>query len=146
MAEDEVRYSCRTGRKHGDTLTVRQQKTGTLVEVPCIAELRQARDAAMTFTKGTVIVAGRDGRRLSGSAWRSAFNIIRRKAGLDHLQARDLRRTAAVNLARADATVPQIAAITGHCITRTQAILETTCLPSGVHMARAAIIKLERRQ
>ena len=96
----------------------------------------------MTFTKGTVIVAGRDGRRLSGSAWRTALNIIRRKDGLEHLQARDLRRTAAVNLARADATVPQIAAIS---ITRTQAILETY-VPRDVHMARAAIIKLERRQ
>ncbi len=125
---------------------MRRQKTGALVDVPCIAELRQALDAAMTFTKGTVNVAGRDGRRLSGSAWRSAFNIIRRKAGLDHLQERDLRRTAAVNLARANATVPQIAAITGHSITRTQAILETTYLARDVHMARAAIIKLEHRQ
>ncbi len=101
MAEDNVRYTCRTGRKNGDTLTVRQQKTGTLVEVPCTAELRQALNAAMTFTKGTVIIAGRDGRRLSGSVWRKAFDIIRRKAGLENLQARDLRRTAAVDLARA---------------------------------------------
>ena len=82
---------------------------------------------------------------ISAGAWRPAFNIIRRKAGLDHLQARDLRRTAAVNLARAGATVPEIAAITGHSIHRTHWILETY-LPRDTHMARAAIVKLERQK
>lgn len=128
---------------NGDTITIRQQKTGKLVEVPCVTALRQALDAARAQTTGTVMVAGPDGTCISEGAWRPAFNIIRRKAGLDHLQARDLRRTAAVNLARAGATVPEIAAITGHSIHRTQWILETY-LPRDTHMARAAIIKLER--
>ena len=77
--------------------------------------------------------------------WRKAFRTICRTAGLDHLQARDLRRTAVVNLARAGATVPEIAAITGHSIDRTQSILEVY-LPRDTHMARAAIVKLERKK
>ena len=127
---------------NGNSITIRQEKTGKLVEVPCAAELRQALDEARTATKGTVIVAGSDGRRLSATSWKRAFDPIRTKAGLEHLQARDLRRTAVVNLARAGATVPEIAAVTGHSIDRTQAILEVY-LPRDSHMARAAIIKLE---
>ncbi len=50
-----------------------------------------------------------------------------------------------VNLARAGATVPEIAAITGHSIDRTQSILEVY-LPRDTHMARAAIVKLERKK
>ena len=130
---------------NGDTIVIRQQKTGKLVEVPCMAVLRQALVEARERRAGTVMVARPDGTGISESAWRAAFNIIRRKAGLDHLQARDLRRTAVVNLAHAGATVPEIAAITGHSIDRTQWILETY-LPRDIHMARAAITKLERRQ
>ena len=79
---------------------------------------------------------------MTEKSWGGAFNTIRHKAGLDHLQARDLRRTAVVNLARAGATTPEIAAITGHSIDRVQRILETY-LPRDVHMARAGIVKLE---
>ena len=82
---------------------------------------------------------------MAENTWRAAFDIIRRKAGLDHLQARDLRRTAVVNMARAGATVPEIAANTGHSIHRTQYILENY-LPRDAQMARAGIVKLERKK
>ena len=130
---------------NGDTITVRQQKTGKLVEVPCTAALRLLLDAAKIKRTGTVIVAGPNGQRLTGTTWRRAFRDISHKAGLDHLQARDLRRTAVVNLARAGATVPEIAAITGHSIDRTQWIFEHY-LPRDVHMARAGIVKLELKK
>ncbi len=130
---------------NGDTITIRQQKTGKLVEVPCVAVLREALGEAKATRGGTLIVAGPSGRRLIEKTWQWAFNVIRDKAGLDHLQARDLRRTAVVNLARAGATVPEIAAITGHSVHRTQWILETY-LPRDIHMARAAIVKLERKK
>ena len=130
---------------NGDTIAIRQEKTGRLIEVPCVAVLRQALDEARARASGTVIVARSDGRPFTEGIWRDAFNIIRDKAGLGQLQARDLRRTAAVNLARAGATTPEIAAITGHSIHRTQWILETY-LPRDTHMARAAIMKLERKE
>ncbi|MCZ6587446.1 MAG: tyrosine-type recombinase/integrase [Alphaproteobacteria bacterium] len=130
---------------NGDNITIRQQKTGTLVKVHCLDVLREALDEAKAKRTGTVIVAGPNGQRLTEDTWREAFNIIRRKAGLEHLQARDLRRTAVVNMARAGATVPEIAANTGHSIHRTQYILEHY-LPRDAHMARAGIIKLERKK
>ncbi len=130
---------------NGDSITIRQEKTGKLVEVPCLDVLREALDEARTKRTGTVIVAGPSGQHFAQQTWREAFSIIRRKAGLDQLQARDLRRTAVVRLARAGATVPEIAAITGHTIHRTQYILERY-LPRDVHMARAAIVKLERQK
>ncbi len=46
---------------------------------------------------------------MTEATWLKAFRAIRRKAGLGELQARDLRRTGVVNLARAGATVPEIA-------------------------------------
>ena len=130
---------------NGDTITVRQQKTGKLVEVPCTAALLLLLDAAKAKRTGTVIVAGPNGQRLPVKTWQEAFNAIRHKAGLDHLQARDLRRTFVVNAARAGATVPEIAASTGHSIDHTQEIFEHY-LPRDVHMARAGIVKLESRK
>ena len=61
------------------------------------------------------------------------------------MQACDLRRTFLVELARAGATVPEIAANTGHSIKHTTAIFEHY-LPRDVQMARAGIIKLERKK
>jgi integrase len=130
---------------NGDTVTVRQQKTGKLVEVPCYEALRQLLDTAKTKRIGTVIVAEPNGQRMTEITWQTAFNTIRRKAGLDHLQARDLRRTFVVNAARAGATVPEIAASTGHSINHTQAIFEHY-LPRDVQMARAGIVKMERKK
>ncbi len=130
---------------NGDTITLRQQKTGKLVEVPCTPELLLLLDAAKTKRTGTVIVAGPNGQRLPEKTWQEAFNAIRHKAGLDHLQARDLRRTFVVDAARAGATIPEIAASTGHSIDHTQEIFEHY-LPRDVHMARAGIVKMERKK
>ena len=130
---------------NGDTITLRQQKTGKVVEVHCGDALRLLLDAAKAKRAGTVVVAGPNGQRLTETTWQAAFNAIRHKAGLDHLQARDLRRTFVVNLARAGATVPQIAASTGHSIHHTTAIFEHY-LPRDVQMSRAGIVKLERKK
>jgi integrase len=129
----------------GDTITLRQEKTGKLVEVHCSEALQALLAAAKTKRVGTVIVAGPNGQRLTEKRWGEAFNAIRHKAGLDHLQARDLRRTFVVNAARAGATVPEIAASTGHSIDHTQEIFEHY-LPRDVHMSRAGIVKLESRK
>lgn len=63
-------------------------------------------------------------------------------AGLEDLQARDLRRTACVRMAEAGAIGKQIASVTGHSIETTRQILETY-IPTTVEMARGAIEKLE---
>ncbi len=61
------------------------------------------------------------------------------------LQARDLRRTAAVRLAEASCTPIEIAAITGHSIERTRQILETY-VPRTDPMGRNAVAKWERNE
>lgn len=127
----------------GDTIKLRQQKTGTLLEVPCHADLRAELDAAKKTTRHISIVS--EGlRALSYSRFCVRFRLIADKAGLQKHQARDLRRTAAVRMAEAGANTVQIAAVGGWTIDYTDQILETY-LPRNVEMARAGIHKLEQK-
>lgn len=129
----------------GTTIRLRQQKTGQLVEVPVHRDLRVALDDAKRHATGTNIVARPDGRPFSDASWRKHFNRIRAKAGLSHLQARDLRRTGAVRLSEAGCIPQEVAAVTGHSIDRTERILEVY-IPRSRAMARSAIAKLERKR
>jgi integrase len=127
---------------NGRRVEVVQEKTGTLVWIDCPAPLLGILEDARRRATGMAMVVGSDGRRLGESTWRKAFNTIRAEAELGHLQARDLRRTAIVNLAEAGCTTPEIAAISGHSIERTERILEVY-LPRTRAMASAAIAKLD---
>ncbi len=91
------------------------------------------------------IVAKPNGQPISDSTWDKVFNPIRTKAGLDHLQARDLRRTAIVRLAMAGCSAPEIASVSGHSLESTERILEVY-LPRTASMARSAIAKLEEHR
>lgn len=126
----------------GDTITVRQQKTRKLVAVPCHKKLRPIIERAISGNS-MYLVSREDGRPYSLEKMRSICAEIRKEAGLEHLQQRDLRRTAVVKLAEAGCTTPEIAAITGHGIDQTAAILEDY-LPPTLPMARAAIAKWEK--
>lgn len=53
---------------------------------------------------------------------------------------KQLRHSCIVQLARADCTVPQIAAITGHALTSVNSIL-SVYLPRDTAVARAAQVK-----
>ena len=127
----------------GDVIKLRQQKTRKLVEVPCHSALRAALEAAKPEQSAATIV-GNGTRSLSYTRFNERFRKIRDAAGLGHLQARDLRRTAAVKMAEAGATEAQIAAIGGWSIEATRGILETY-LPRNVGMAREAIRKWEKK-
>jgi integrase len=129
---------------NGDTIKLRQEKTGKLVEVPCHAELRAALDEAKKTTKSLYIVSD-NYRRLSYGRFGARFRVIADAAGLDDHQARDLRRSAAVRMAEAGATVIQISAIAGWSIEYTTRILETY-IPRNVEMARGAVAKWEQKK
>ena len=73
------------------------------------------------------------------------FNEVSEAAGIEGLQARDLRRTACVRLAEAGCTAIEIAAISGHSIERTSQLLETY-VPRTEAMGRSAMDKLERKE
>ena len=127
----------------GTAIRLTQQKTGTKVEVDCTKRLKEALGAAKATRTGTVVVAGPNGQRFQDGTFRRAFKVVCKKAGIEGLQARDLRRTAVVRMAEAGALPHEIAAVTGHSLDQTMRILETY-LPRTTKMQRAAIAKLER--
>jgi integrase len=126
----------------GDTITVRQQKTRKLVGVPCHKELRPIIEQAVSGNS-MYFVSQEDGRPYSLARMRTVCAEIRKEARLEHLQQRDLRRTAVVKLAEAGCTTPQIGAITGHKIDATEAILEDY-MPRTLPMAQDAIANWEK--
>jgi integrase len=67
------------------------------------------------------------------------------RAGVTGLTFHDLRGSAVVRLAVAEATVPQIATFTGHSLKGVEAILEGHNLGRDLQLAEAAVLKLEKR-
>jgi hypothetical protein len=63
------------------------------------------------------------------------------RAGIRDLTFHDLR----VRLAIAGASVPQIAAVTGHSLKDVEAILDAHYLGRDIQLAEAAVLKLEAR-
>jgi integrase len=149
-----VRLAAALGQREGDILRLgwsqydgsavrlRQRKTGKLLAVPAVADLREALDG-MPRTAATMVANEMTGRPYGEDVFRHLFREVAALAGLPNdLQFRDLRRTAAVRLAEAGCSVPEIAAITGHELSRTVQILEVYC-PRNTVMAQNAITKLE---
>ncbi len=62
---------------------------------------------------------------------------------LGELQRRDVRRTGIIQLALAEATTPQIAALSGHSIDQVQTILDTY-LPRRGEVALGGVEKWEK--
>jgi integrase len=67
------------------------------------------------------------------------------RAGVAGLTFHDLRGSAVMRLALAEATAPQIAAFTGHSLKDVEAILRARCLGRDVQLAEAAALKPEKR-
>ncbi len=129
----------------GETISLRQQKTGTLLEVPCHRELHLILEEAKADRRGLTLVGNSNGQPISRDALTHRFKQIRRRCGLEHLQARDLRRTAIVLMGEAGCTETQIAAVSGHSIEGTRQILETYLVRTA-KMGRAAIRKWEESE
>lgn len=125
----------------GGAIRLRQQKTGKLLDVPIAADLACHLDAVSRAPRCLTIVSYR-GRPVSYCRFHERFARITAAAGIVGAQARDLRRTAMVNMALAGATVPQIASVSGHSIDATARILETY-LPRNRALADAAITQLD---
>ena len=121
----------------GAEITLVQQKTRARLVVPLHPVLRD--HLANVDRKSIMIVADR-GRPVSYLKFHLQFSRICELAGVA-AQARDLRRTAMVNMALAGASTPMISSISGHSIDRCQHILNTY-LPRGRELAQAAITKL----
>jgi integrase len=144
----------------GSAIRLRQEKTGTLLDVPVHPVLRDhlngldrsGRDSEFITVRNNsrnfpnrssglslTIVASR-GRPMSYRRFNDRFREIAERVGID-AQARDLRRTAMLRMAEAGATTAQIASVSGHSIDSTQRILETY-LPRNRDLAEIAITRL----
>ena len=127
----------------GQTIKVRQHKTGAMVVIPATAELRAALEAAPRLSP-LILINEYTNRPWAEEAFRANFRRIATRAKLPAtLRFMDLRRTGATALAEAGATIEEVAAITGHSIDRTAHILETYIVRTE-GLAKNAIIKLEQ--
>jgi integrase len=85
------------------------------------------------------------GRPWTSEGFRTSWAKACRKSGITGLTYHDLRGSAVVRLALADATVPQIATLTGHALRDVEAILDARYLGRDVELAEIAMQKLEAR-
>jgi integrase len=103
------------GRQHvqGDTIRVRQQKTGRELELPIHPALRDT--LAATPRSGLTFIATPVGAPYTSAGFGNWFSDAARKAGLQAgVSAHGLRKAAARRLAEAGCSASQIAAVTGH--------------------------------
>lgn len=144
-----------SGQRQGDLLRLpwsaydspyirlRQSKGGRRVAMPAGAPLRILLDA--TERRGPLILTNTLGRPWTSDGFRTSWGKACDRAGISELTFHDLRGTAVVRLAIAGATVPQIAAVTGHALKDVEAILDAHYLGRDIQLAEAAVLKLEAR-
>jgi integrase len=144
-----------TGQRQGDLLRLswsaydgshirlRQSKSGRHVTVPAGAPLRILLDR--TPHTSPVILTTTRGNPWTSDGFRTSWSKARAKAGITGLTFHDLRGSAVVRLALADATVPQIATFTGHSLRDVETILDAHYLGRDVKLAEIAVMKLETR-
>ena len=144
-----------TGQRQGDLLALpwsaydgthirlRQSKTGRRLTVLVGKPLRIMLDR--TERRGPIILTNKHGRPWTADGFRTSWGKACKKAGVSGLTFHDLRGSAVVRLALAEATVPQIATFTGQSLKDVEAILDAHYLGRDVKLAEAAIEKLEAR-
>jgi integrase len=98
----------------GDTIQVRQQKTGAKLKIPIHPELRRIIDAA-AITGMKVLLVTRYGEAFTAKGFGNWFRSLCDDAGLPkHCAAHGLRKAACRRLAEAGCSANVIASISGH--------------------------------
>ncbi|UQD70724.1 tyrosine-type recombinase/integrase [Bradyrhizobium japonicum] len=159
VASEEIRLALIlalwSGQRQGDLLRLpwsayesphirlRQSKGGRRVVMPAGTPLRALLDD--TKRRGPLILTNTLGRPWTSDGFRSSWAKACERAGICDLTFHDLRGTAVVRLAIAGASVPQIAAVTGHSLKDVEAILDAHYLGRDIQLAEAAVLKLEAR-
>ena len=111
--------------------------------MPAGAPLRALLDTAER--RGPLILTNTLSRPWTSDGFRTSWAKACERAGISGLTFHDLRGTAVVRLAIAGASVPQIAAVTGHSLKDVEAILDAHYLGRDIQLAEAAVLKLEAR-
>jgi integrase len=126
----------------GERIWLTQQKTGKRLGIKVLPELREWLDRvpARWRQPDRTIVANhrsRSGGAVKYRTFNKAFDGLCTKLGID-AQARDLRRSAMVQMSLAGVPTQQISSVSGHSIDATQKILDTY-IPRTTELADAAI-------
>jgi integrase len=127
----------------GETIHLKQSKTGVRVEIPVGAPLKAALDSAAR--RSPIILLTIEGKPWTADGFRVSFAKARARAAVVGVTFNDLRGTAVTRLAIAGATQAQIATITGHSLSDVRSILDSHYLHRDPELGRAAISKLEKR-
>jgi integrase len=127
----------------GQRLRLQQSKTGRRMIVPAGGPLRVLLDR--TERVSPLILTNTYGKPWTSDGFRTSWTKACKKAGIVGLTFHDLRGSAVVRLALAEATVPQIATYTGHSLRDVEAILDAHYLGRDVKLAESAVMKLETR-
>lgn len=127
----------------GSHLRLRQSKTGRRIAMPAGMPLKMLLDG--TERRSPLILTNSYDRAWTSDGFRTSWSKACARAGVSGLTFHDLRGSAVVRLALAEATVPQIATFTGHSLKDVEAILDAHYLGRDVQLAEAAVLKLEKR-
>ncbi len=142
-----------TGQRNGDLLTLpwsaydgsqirlEQSKTGTRVVIPVGPTLKSVLDALPR--EHPIIMLSSLGRPWTTGSFRVAWHRVAKSAKIEDRTFHDLRGTAVLRLTKAEATVPEIATITGHSLKDVQNILDKSYFHRDVALAESGIRKLE---
>src|SRR5664280_3172731 len=142
-----------TGQRQGDLLRLpwsafdgshirfQQSKTGRRIVIPAGEPLRVLLNR--TERRSPMILTTKRGRPWTSDGFRTSWGKACTFAKIKGLTFHDLRGSAVVRLALADATVPQIATFTGHSLHDVEAILDAHYLGRDGNLAEIAIMKLE---
>ena len=125
----------------GATIRLRQSKTGARVQIPVGEPLKALLD--QTKRVSVTILANTRKRPWTADGFRTEWDKVKRKAGIDGLTFHDLRGTAVTRLARAECTTAEIATITGHSLKEVESILDAHYLKRDSSLGVSAIRKLE---
>jgi integrase len=133
----------RMGRQHirDGFVSVRQDKTGTMLELPVIPELEAI--ISQTPSDHLTFLTTPAGKPLTASGFSYWFRQECNAAGLPHCAAHGLRKAAARRLAEAGCTAHEIAAITGHASLRE--IVRYTKAADQKQLARSAMRKVRAK-
>lgn len=124
----------------GHRIVIAQSKTGARVEIPATAALKAALDAAPR--RAATILSTETGKTWGEDHFRHKWREITLRAKVDGLRFQDLRGTSITMLSEAGASIPEIAAITGHKLQSVSTILETY-LSRTRHLSDSAIVKFQ---
>jgi len=130
----------RMGRQHvrDGVLAIRQQKTGTLVEIPLHSDLRANIEAGAS--SNLTFLVTENGKPFTAAGFGNWFREVCREAGLPKgCAAHGLRKAASRRLAEAGCTAHEIMSITGHKTLRE--VTRYTEAADRKHLARSAIAK-----